>query len=128
MAIPSDKESDSELAIGNQEEENAKGSAVTGPPAQRSGANPSVIPMEADVQLAMEIEQQEQEVEAGETMEVSVATQEELAMEVDSTPNLTSDHTYSTTVSLTMPSQIPSMVSSSATTPMPIYCPMRTNS
>ena len=76
MAIPSDKESNSELIIEEQEEENAQGSSATGPPAQKTSANTSVTPLEADVQLAEEIEQEEQEVEAGEATEVSLPTPE----------------------------------------------------
>ena len=84
MAIPSDEESDSELVIDEQEEEKS-GSAWRRPAAQTSIANTSATPMEDDVQLAVEIQQQEQEVEVGETMEVSVATQEEFVTEVAST-------------------------------------------
>ena len=64
MAIPSDKESYSELVIVEQEE-NPQGNAGTGPTAQTTGADVSVTPLEANVQREKEIEQQDQEVEAG---------------------------------------------------------------
>ena len=84
--------------------------------------------MEADVQPAMEREQQEQEVEVGETTEVSVPTQKELATALVSTPTPTPDHTYSTTESFPMPTQILPILSSSVPTPMPIYSTLTTAS
>ena len=53
------------MIIEEEEEENAQSSAGTGLTAQTTGAEVSLTPLEADVQLAEEIEQQEQEVEAG---------------------------------------------------------------
>ena len=92
-AIPSDEESESELVNEEQEQENVQGSAGMGPTAQKTCANTSATPMDADVQLAMEIDQQEQEVEVGETMDVRVSTQEELATAVAGPPTPTTDHT-----------------------------------
>ena len=73
MAIPADEESDSELVIEEQAKETSQASAGMGPAAKTTRANTSAIPMEADVQLAMEIEQQEDVVEAAQAMEISVA-------------------------------------------------------
>ena len=82
------------MGIDEREEEHAQGCAGTGPIAQTTTGNTSATPMEADVQPPMEIEQEEQEVEVGDTTDVSVRTQEDLATAVASTPTATLDHTY----------------------------------
>ena len=57
MAIPSHEESDSELVIDGEAKETSEGNAGTGPIAQTTSANTSATPMEAEVQIVMEIEQ-----------------------------------------------------------------------
>lgn len=103
MAIPSDEDPNSELENNEASKENSEGSARTGRIAQTYSANTSGTQMEADLHLWMEIEKEEQEVEGGETMEVSIPTQEELVMAGASTPTLTPVYTYSTTGILTIP-------------------------
>ena len=59
-----------ELVIEEPELENVHGSAAMGATAKTTSANTNLTPMEADVHLRMEIEQQEHEVKVAETMPI----------------------------------------------------------
>ena len=76
--------------------------------------------MQADLQLAMEIEHQEG-VETMQVMDLSVSPAEELATAVASSPKATPDHTYSATLSDPTPIPMLRTVSSSTHTPVRIY-------
>ena len=107
VSIPSDEESHCEFLINEKPKETSQGSARTGPLTQTTSANTSATPMEADVQHAIEIEQQEEVLEAPQIMEVSVATPEELSTQVVRTPTPTLAHTYSTMVCPSLPTVAP---------------------
>ena len=85
-------ESDSELII-EEEEENPQGRGGTGPMSQTTGSDVSVTTLEADAQLAEEIEQHEKKIDVGDTTEASVPTPEVLATAVVTAATPTSDHT-----------------------------------
>ena len=77
--------------------------------------------MDADAQIAMELEEKDEAVEGGVAMETSRAMQEELAMAMSITPTTTPSPIYSTTESVPTPTSIPKNACSIMPTPIRVW-------